>query len=66
MKIFRKNLLEILFVKANLEENGRISLKDRKIKKRLKEIIWIFEVYLNFVLGRSNHLSIYHISFVNS
>lgn len=36
------------------------------IKKRLKEIIWIFEVYLNFVLGRSNHLSIYHISFVNS
>lgn len=26
------------------------------IKKRLKEIIWIFEVYLNFVLGRSNHL----------
>ena len=66
MKIFRKNLLEILFVEANLEENGRISLKDRKIKKRLKEIICIFEVYLNFVLGRSNHLSIYHISFVNS
>lgn len=66
MKIFRKNLLEILFVEANLEENGRISLKDRKIKKRLKEIIWIFEVYLNFVLCRSNHLSIYHISFVNS
>ena len=66
MKIFRKNLLEILFVEANLEENGRISLKDRKIKNRLKEIIWIFEVYLNFVLGRSNHLSIYHISFVNS
>ena len=66
MKIFRKNLLEILFVEANLEENGRISLKDRKIKKRLKEIIWIFEVYLNFVLGRSNHLSIYHISIVNS